>query len=58
MPDLNANEARERLPSKKGFVWLKREITKDQQQEIYKLGIPGIGFLAENKRVYPNTANV
>ena len=44
---------RERLSSKKGFVWLKREITPQQQQEIHRLGIPGIGFLRENKRVYP-----
>ena len=58
LPDLNANETRERLSSKKGFVWLKREITKDQQQQIHRLGLPGIGFLAENKRVYPNTSAV
>jgi len=55
VPDLNAGETRERLSSKKGFVWLKREITKDQQQQIHRLGLPGIGFLAENKRVYPNS---
>src|SRR6202030_2816112 len=33
---------------------LKREITPVQQKEVYRLGIPGVGFLAENKRVYPN----
>ena len=42
------------LSSKRGFVWLKREITPSQQQEIHRLGIPGVGFLTENKRVYPN----
>ena len=51
--DLDEAEVRERLSSRKGFVWLKREITPKQQQEIHKLGIPGIGFLRENKRVYP-----
>jgi len=56
LPDLDATEVRERLSSKKGFVWLKREITPKQQQEIHGLGIPGIGFLTENKRVYPNGA--
>src|SRR5205807_6989448 len=35
-------------------VWLKREITPKQQQEIHRLGIPGVGFLTENKRVYPH----
>jgi cell division protein FtsI (penicillin-binding protein 3) len=54
MPDLDSKETRERLASKKGFVWLKREITPKQQQEIHRLGIPGVGFLTENKRVYPN----
>jgi cell division protein FtsI (penicillin-binding protein 3) len=58
VPDLNAGETRERLSSKKGFVWLKREITKDQRQQIHRLGLPGIGFMAENKRVYPNTSTV
>jgi len=54
MPDLDAKEVRERLSSKRGFVWLKREITPKQQHEIHRLGIPGIGFLTENKRIYPN----
>jgi cell division protein FtsI (penicillin-binding protein 3) len=54
MPDLDTGEVRERLSSRKGFVWLKREITPLQQQEIHRLGIPGIGFLRENKRVYPS----
>ncbi len=54
LPDLDAGEVRDRLSSRKGFVWLKREITQQQQKDIYRLGIPGIGFLRENKRVYPN----
>ena len=31
MPDLDAGDLREKLASKKGFVWLKREITPEQQ---------------------------
>ena len=58
MPDLDTIEVRERLSSRKGFAWLKREITPKQQQAIHKLGIPGIGFLRENKRVYPTGAEV
>ncbi len=58
LPDLDTGEVRERLTSRKGFVWLKREITPLQQQEIHRLGIPGIGFLRENKRVYPTGAEV
>ena len=58
LPDLDTAEVRERLSSRKGFVWLKREITPKQQQAIHRLGIPGIGFLRENKRVYPTGASV
>src|SRR6204780_4615747 len=58
LPDLDTGEVRDRLSSKKGFVWLKREITPEQQLEIHRLGIPGIGFLRENKRVYPSGAEV
>jgi len=58
LPDLETQEVRERLASKKGFVWLKREISPRQQAEIKKLGIPGIGFLRENKRVYPTGTEV
>jgi cell division protein FtsI (penicillin-binding protein 3) len=46
------------LSSKRGFVWLKRDITSEQQSEIYHQGMPGIGFLNENKRDYPNGAEV
>ncbi|HVY57581.1 MAG TPA: penicillin-binding protein 2 [Xanthobacteraceae bacterium] len=58
MPDLDTDELRDRLGSKRGFVWLKREITPKQQQEVHRLGIPGVGFLTENKRVYPNGREV
>src|SRR6478735_725168 len=58
VPDLDEAEVRERLSGRKGFVWLKREITAKQQQDIHKLGIPGIGFLRENKRVYPTGPSV
>ena len=58
LPDLDTGEVRDRLSGKKGFVWLKREITPVQQQEIHRLGIPGVGFLRENKRVYPTGSEV
>ena len=58
LPDLETGEVRQRLTSRRGFVWLKREISPQQQQEIHRLGIPGIGFLRENKRVYPSGSEV
>lgn len=56
LPDLNVKEARTRLNSGKGFAWLKREITPAQQRALHRLGIPGIGFLKENRRIYPDGA--
>ena len=55
LPDIDATELRERLSSKRGFVWLKRDITPEQQRAIYRQGLPGIGFLNENKRDYPSS---
>jgi cell division protein FtsI (penicillin-binding protein 3) len=54
LPDVNAKELRDKLNQKKGFVWVKREVTPRQQAEVHRLGIPGVGFVPENKRVYPN----
>ena len=54
LPDVNAKELRQRLSSKKGFIWVKRQITPKEQAEIFHLGLPGVGFLPENKRIYPN----
>jgi cell division protein FtsI (penicillin-binding protein 3) len=58
MPDLANTDYRERLASKRGFVWLKREISAKQQREVYRLGVPGVGFLNETKRTYPKSAEV
>jgi cell division protein FtsI (penicillin-binding protein 3) len=58
MPDLANTDYRERLASKRGFVWLKRDISAKQQREVYKLGVPGVGFLNETKRTYPKSAEV
>src|ERR1700722_1945671 len=58
-PDLDTKDLRARLGNtKRGFTWLKRDITAQQQAEIRRLGIPAIGFVTENKRVYPNGAEV
>jgi cell division protein FtsI (penicillin-binding protein 3) len=54
LPDVDSKELRERLGSKKGFVWVKREVSPHQRDEVFHLGLPGVGLIAENKRVYPN----
>jgi len=54
LPEVDARALRERLGSRKGFIWVKRGITPKQREEVHRLGLPGVGFLPENKRVYPN----
>ncbi len=56
LPDLDADDLRKRLSTNAGFAWIKREITPAQQKQIPALGIPGIGFLTENRRFYPGGA--
>jgi cell division protein FtsI (penicillin-binding protein 3) len=58
MPEFDARDLRAKLSSGKGFIWLKREITPEQRNRIYALGLPGIGFLNEAKRIYPNGPTV
>ncbi len=53
LPDLDLNTTYRRLRSGTGFAWLRRELTPGQQNEILKLGIPGIGFRTEKRRFYP-----
>ncbi len=53
LPGLDAGELRHRLTQDKAFVWLKREITPAQKDEVFQLGIPGLYFRDETRRVYP-----
>ena len=52
-PDLDRDKLRQQFSTDAGFVYIKREITPRQQQEVHRLGIPGVGFRVENKRFYP-----
>ncbi|WP_421722837.1 peptidoglycan D,D-transpeptidase FtsI family protein [Bauldia sp.] len=53
LTDIDTAKLRKRLTGDAGFVWIKREITPKQRAKIHALGVPGIGFLTENRRFYP-----
>ena len=53
LPDLDENMLRDRLNRDKGFVWIDRELTPAQKEQILRLGIPGLDFLTESQRFYP-----
>jgi cell division protein FtsI (penicillin-binding protein 3) len=48
------SEIREKITSDKTFHWLKRHLTPIEQQHINDLGLAGINFMKDEKRVYPH----
>lgn len=54
LPELSEEVVAARLSADKGFVWLRRNLTPTQQFEINRLGIPGLDFEQEERRVYPH----
>ena len=53
LPDLNEAEVYAKLTADKSFVWLKRQLTPRQMAAVNALGIPGLDFQDEEKRIYP-----
>lgn len=43
-----------RLAGNRAFAYVKRQATPDEARRIAELGLQGIGFLAEDRRYYPN----
>jgi cell division protein FtsI (penicillin-binding protein 3) len=54
VPGLDAKTLRQKLSQpNRAFVWLKREVSPAEREAIHALGIPGVGFRTETRRVYP-----
>jgi cell division protein FtsI (penicillin-binding protein 3) len=53
-PSLNAAELYAKLTSGKSFVYIKRHLTPKEQYEVNQLGIAGVQFQHEERRVYPD----
>ncbi|QKP78838.1 penicillin-binding protein 2 [Methyloligella sp. GL2] len=53
LPDIDRTEIRKRINKGGRFVSIRRELTPKQQAEIHELGLPGLGFIEEYRRVYP-----
>jgi len=53
LPDLNPAATAAKLSSDRGFIWLWRNLTPKQQQAVNDLGVPGLYFQYETKRIYP-----
>jgi cell division protein FtsI (penicillin-binding protein 3) len=59
LPGLDEKSVRDRLAAdQRSFVWIRRNLTPRQQYEVNRLGVPGLFFQREEKRVYPHGALV
>lgn len=56
IPNLDWSETYRKLRSQSAFQWLRRQLTPKQQADILALGLPGIGFRPEKRRIYPGGA--
>lgn len=53
LQDANAAAIQADLERERDFVWLRRHITPAQHQALLGLGLPGLCFEREQRRVYP-----
>ena len=51
--DLNPGELRQKMTSKKPFVWIKRQVSPQEAEQIQNLSLNGVGMFYEPKRYYP-----
>jgi len=52
-PNLSYGDVLQKLQSDKRFIWIKRNLTPDEQYAVLELGQPGLRFSREDRRVYP-----
>lgn len=53
LPDLDADDVRERLSLDRQFIWIQRNLTPSEYLAVHRLGVPGFYFLDEPRRIYP-----
>jgi len=52
-PHLSREKLQKKLETDRNFVWLERGLTPKERQAVFDLGLPGLAFRKEPKRVYP-----
>jgi len=53
LPELKYDEVKEKLDADKSFIWIKRGLSPREHFLVNRLGIPGLEFQAEERRIYP-----
>ncbi len=51
-PELDKAKLLKKLNSNRSFEWIKRDVTPQEHEKIYNLGMPGFSFEREQKRIY------
>ena len=54
LPGLGEVQLLAKLSADRRFVWLRRNLTPRQKYEVNRLGLPGLYFQREERRVYPH----
>jgi cell division protein FtsI (penicillin-binding protein 3) len=54
LPGINERDLAQRLAGERSFVWVRRNLTPRQQDAVIRLGLPGVHFQREERRVYPH----
>lgn len=54
LPHLDEEKLRRDLNSDRAFVYIQRHLTPAQQEQLNALGVPGLEFEEEEKRLYPH----
>lgn len=53
LPEMKYEEVKEKLDAEKSFVWIKRGLSPREYDLVNRLGIPGLEFQPEERRIYP-----
>lgn len=54
MIGLRTRALKAKLSSRRGFVWVKRQVSPAESMRVKSLGVKGVHFIKEHKRYYPN----
>lgn len=58
LPDISTDRLRKKLIKKSRFTWIKRNVPPKIHAQIHSLGLPGLYFQKEEKRLYPHDSLV
>lgn len=54
LPDTTAEELHKLFSRDRAFVWVKRHLSPRLESRVNALGIPGVHFIKEQRRIYPH----